>query len=924
MDGNRIEYIKQEHANRYIHLVSRLSFHFTNIYYIAIQSCNIKDNTMTLLEELFTNNIKCLYLDHNKIYDLSIFNKKDVYSNLEFLDLSFNNITNLVPLSKMRLQKLKELNLSGNQLKTGIEQFTSQFINNRPEYLLLEIKKNNNNVELLFEYTKNIKINFSYILENGNFNELLKIISFKGIKYLKLKGFDNDIHFLTNKTLQYLITLDLLSDKDINDLSMFNDINFINLEKIEIYQIDGLKTKIPLIQSNFDSLKSFKSIRVEKLTFKRVDDKYEFTANFCRPKLEINFNKIDFLYSDALLNTNYVQLPSSIFDTDGNSKNIFSYETLANKKFTCFKRIYADYMTITYESNIYRCYIHFPLFWKSLNFNFKDLSFFEINNDILTRCSTITLNNLVPKTFEKYNSLSRIELNNIYIENINIISKIYNISNIICRNVKCNPNIIDSLESYYFEKTVYTNKINYKKNKNSNFEFDIEINKSMLLNIKSLKDCIKINLDNLQISSEELKMLDKECFCKLEILHLSNTGLKNMNFLTYDSLVNLNELYLSKNQIEDISLLTEDKIKIKNIEIFKLNDNPIRKGLEVLKQNFIVNKLLYYEINDVIKQNDNNEYKICLKINNPINRSNFDELYQFHGKNNQLNGFNSFEIDFYLNNLINLWNYIERKFTFYNEYLDFEKVEELNLSDEEFDTNKKVLKLLLEFSHQKTDKNKSDIKNKIFYKKEYSDEIVINLFEIIYEKGYNYLEILTNYDKIVYFERITKLFPFLNITSLTYFTDLSNLSEINLTYYKINDIKIICGDVPFIGLRKLEINRNSQITNLNELKNAKFVNLKELNLMEDEIEDLYQIEMEQYPFENLEILNLKQNKIVKIEPILHFKNLKEINLRGNKVFNDGAIILVQNFKCLIDLRGNYANLEEIKNNCGEVPYLKLE
>ena len=88
---------------------------------------------------------------------------------------------------------------------------------------------------------------------------------------------------------------------------------------------------------------------------------------------------------------------------------------MANKKFACFKRIYAYYITINYESNIYRCYLYFPLFQLSLNFNFKDLSFFETNNDILTKCSTITLNNLVPKTLERYNSLSNIYLNNIYL-----------------------------------------------------------------------------------------------------------------------------------------------------------------------------------------------------------------------------------------------------------------------------------------------------------------------------------------------------------------------------------------------------------------------------------------------------------------------------------------------------------------------------
>ena len=93
--------------------------------------------------------------------------------------------------------------------------------------------------------------------------------------------------------------------------------------------------------------------------------------------------------------------------------------------------------------------------------------------------------------------------------------------------------------------------------------------------------------------------------------------------------------------------------------------------------------------------------------------------------------------------------------------------------------------------------------------------------------------------------------------------------------------------------------------------------------MEDGIEDLNQIEMENYPFKNLQVLNLKQNKIVKIEPILHFTNLRDLNLRGNKVFNDGAILLVQRLNCSIDLRGNYANLQEIENNCGKVPNLLI-
>ena len=45
---------------------------------------------------------------------------------------------------------------------------------------------------------------------------------------------------------------------------MFNDINFINLDIINIYSLD-LKSKETLIENNFDSLKSFKFIKVKEL-----------------------------------------------------------------------------------------------------------------------------------------------------------------------------------------------------------------------------------------------------------------------------------------------------------------------------------------------------------------------------------------------------------------------------------------------------------------------------------------------------------------------------------------------------------------------------------------------------------------------------------------------------------------------------------
>ena len=408
---------------------------------------------MISLECLFSNNLKHLFLDNNKISDLTIFNKRQIFNNLEVLNLSYNNITNISPLVNTQFSKLKKLNLIGNQLKLGIESFISNKVKNVSEGLILEINTNNNNTEILFEYSVQLEIKFTYIIDDKNYNDVLKNILFNGIKSLKLKGFNNDIKFLSNQSLQSLKKLDIVIN-NINDLSIFNNINFINLYEINIYSIDGEGKEriiIPTIEKNFDSLTVFKSIRAENIIINFKDNKYEFKVDFISPRFHIYFYNIDFLYSNALLNTEKITIQNSIFDNDGKSTKFFSYETLKNRKLSCFKRIYSYNIYIKKENNKYICYITFYSSYLSLNFNFDDLSFLENNNGILFSTRYMRLYNLTLKTLKNYNSLYDIDLNNIYIDDIEIISKLYNVKTR-CQNVKCNPNLIDSLENYNFEK----------------------------------------------------------------------------------------------------------------------------------------------------------------------------------------------------------------------------------------------------------------------------------------------------------------------------------------------------------------------------------------------------------------------------------------------------------------------------------------
>ena len=689
-NDNSINFINEREVEMHLHIISKLSFHLADIEVITVKNCNLTDKAMIILEKSFSNNLKKLYLDSNEISELTIFNNRQIFSNLEALNLSNNKITDITPLSKIKFDNLKRLDLTENELKYGIEEFTDSLINNRSENLILEVKKGKNGVELFFEYFKNLEIKFKYIIEEHDFNNLLKNISFNGIKHLKLKGFDNDAYFLCNKTLKDLKKLDLTEKNNINDLNMFRDISFININDI---LLNSQK-----IEKNFDALISFKSsIIVKNLTINLIDnDKYEFNAICTNPNITLSFNNADFLCCDILINIEKFIIPKPIFDEDGNCKNIFSYEALRNFKLSCFKNIRCEKFEIDYKESKYILKINFLEPKLDLLFRFDDLSFFEDNNKILSSSKKIILSNLTFKTMENFNSIEHLKLNNIYIENIETISKIYKF-NLQCSNVKCNPDLIEPLENYNFNKKIYSNKIEYKKYGKCIkciyycFRFTIAINKDIINNIKSFKNYYSIKLTDSKINEEDILFFKNDCFKSLRHLILSNSCIKYINFLSYDSLTNLRELDLSKNEIEDISLFTEDYIKCKNI--FKLNfsENKIRKGFEVLKTEYFQNKFLFIKILDIIKQDDN--YIISLNFEDPIcSRYTFRDLSTNEREKIKFNGFSSCYIDLYINDLNKIYDFIDNKNIFFSRQLPY--LESLNINNEESDLKIKILKII--------------------------------------------------------------------------------------------------------------------------------------------------------------------------------------------------------------------------------------
>lgn len=203
INDSDLEFINNKDANKALKILSKLNLSLNKIH---IENCNLNYNDINFLLNLFTDELIELNLANNNFLDTNIFNKGGIYTNLQYFNLSCNNIENIDSLftldfpnlkeldlsnnkisdiksiSFKKCEKLQKLNLIGNMISKGLDEAANEF--NKLSGLSLEYL----NIEkIMFEYeniSKEKKVFFEYIIDE-NINDFLANISFHNISKLE-------------------------------------------------------------------------------------------------------------------------------------------------------------------------------------------------------------------------------------------------------------------------------------------------------------------------------------------------------------------------------------------------------------------------------------------------------------------------------------------------------------------------------------------------------------------------------------------------------------------------------------------------------------------------------------------------------------------------------------------------------------------
>ena len=785
-------------------------------------------------------------LSYNKIETINFIESNMSLDNLEKLNLFNNQIKKLL---KLNLKKIKYLNILDNEITDGINEFTES-IGNLSHKLILE-KLTDSSFKC--DYDENLIIKVKYNLkDNKNITQFLKELSFNEINKLKLKGFDNNnIKFLSNESLKNIKELDLI-ENSLNIISIFDNIHFHDAKKIKI-------DKNNFNDDSLDNLKNFSSIKVKSMTInlERINLKY------INPELEINCSNFNILH-DNMGEINIINI-----EEFPNDLEVFSYSSFSNKKLPPFKNVKVESLNIKFENSKYVCEMVFiPINVKAL-YNFDNLDFMK-SDEILSEIKDIKFTNVCLgqnidcKKDMAFKSIKQLEFNKCKIENTYIFEQINNKINnndltVISKGVQCHPNICMDKNFFIMEKV--KKDLVHEETKCKLTKEDKDLNY-----IKPFKFKILINGDN------KYDIIKNSYLKNITEINFSNAGINNIDFLTNNTLVNLYYLYLNNNNIDDISILTYEKIHFHSLDTLNLKENPIKKGLEVLKEKF---------------------FKKCIYVVLALNEDKSKILVQFNKP--------EYNLDIYINDFSEISNIFPKNKVFfrYSSSKVTDKFKEIfSLTSEDYDKKSETLSFLSRYGLNWFYELKvEEIKDK--------KESILDALKLLSNNDNNDLDIkklFSNIDIYLNSNKFNILLENFDLFSLVSIDNLKNTTSFYKSFLSYFDIKLLCEIEYFTNLNSLTLVYNSKIDNLECLERAKFVNLKNLNLRSNHLKDINFLT--NAPFTHLEDLNVSDNNIDDL-PNLNFPELKNINLENNKINLPDKICKIGSSNCKFNLKGNY-------------------
>ena len=1044
-----INFVKNEKLNNTIYIFSKIKF--KKVRYLNCENCDLNDNSLYMIKNLFSNSSVEINLSKNQFTDMTVFDKVEYLTNLQVLDLSYNKINKIEGIFSCNFSELKKLNLSHNEisdisclqndlkcnklnhldlsynkikkmnkinignlsdlilLKNEITEGVLDFLNSLDYNKINKVIMEKTNNELLYKFhnleeyeTDTLSIKLTYLVENNNnINEVFKTVCFKSIYYLEIHGFDN-IDFLSNESLIELKTLDFKSE--VNDISIFNDIKFTNIQKINF-------TSHEKISKGFSSLKIFKNLLITTIKIDKINNDYLCNLYCKNPEFHciFIFTDLNFLKEEFLANTLCIEIPQDIL-IDKNNADFFSYEEIKNS-FPIFSKLKAQNVDIIYNDNKYECSIKFfTQYWK-MNFTLNDLNFifddmFHIVQEI--SFSNLRLNSNIGLSREKFPDLRLLNLKNNIIESTDFFTELKKLNlNIHSTSNLCKSELFEFLdnEEFKIDKIISNEKKQIEIHYLFPFDFHICVdNINKIKTMKMFRTCKEISLNNLELTDEDIKFLKNEKFSlnyinlnynkitnlnileyfksynviqiknneittgietvnndpskiltsfevklknedqnfhiismrylknyselifdylysvnnNLDILkifnfeniknldlNLSCIKLKNIDFLQNKNMGPLRSIILDNNLIEDISILTTEKISCYP-GLISLKGNPIRQGTHVLNMDYFNCVYINLDINKM-----ENEYIIYSSFNYP----------------------SKIKIDFYIKDVNEIKNILDIKNTYIkllkndtNELKTLESELLTNQSQEQKEIFELIISLLNTLEKRKKiniikENNKLEIIEEKLYFNDNNKNILEKTLSYLHSKLKNYyFEILqlnlTNLGPES--ETLIQYLSFLNVVNLKIKNCNFNLNNLKYLYRKtikkidlsetsVTDIKDLCENDQLENLEVLNLSNNPDISNLYMLKDAKFRNLKELNLSNNDLDDLNKIQMGDYHFDQLSVLTLCDNQIEDLNPVLKaFKGLNVLNLDNNKLNRETELsyILEKNPIRRVSLIGN--------------------